>query len=113
MTHFDLYTVIDMPLWDKANWVATVFLSDRKGEKLPCLGLAFRDRDAATRIFSAWRKRFGDVDTYEEIRVAIIEGDLPNETPGYTVHVSPNVEGMRARAKAEGTNVEENDFFVV
>jgi hypothetical protein len=79
--------------WDKAKWSGTVFLFDPDGAKkqIPGLGIGFADFEAGKKIFEGWIKRVGHVDEFEEIRVSIIEGQLPNnKRDGYTVMISSN-----------------------
>jgi len=79
--------------WDKAKWSGTVFLFDPDGAKkqIPGLGIGFADFEAGKQIFENWIKRVGHVDEFEEIRVSIIEGQLPDDKrDGYTVMISSN-----------------------
>jgi len=95
-----LRTPIDLPLWDKAGWRGTAFLV--MPESPPILGLAFAHRGAAIEIFRDWRARYGEADVHEELRIAIIEGEIPGEDPGYTVHVSLNFDNVFERYKEAG-----------
>jgi hypothetical protein len=94
---------IDVELWNKATWKAVAVLSNMSTP--PILGLAFQNEKAAREIFEGWRERFGSKDVYEELRVSIIEGHIPGEDPGYTVHVNSNVENIFKRAESEGREV--------
>jgi hypothetical protein len=76
---------IDPDLWVKANWRATVFLIAE--HRPPVLGLGFQNEDAAREIFRNWRERYGAGDEFEELRISIVEGDIPHLRPGYSVHV--------------------------
>ena len=102
---------IDIDLWNKAKWRATFFMTAE--DTPPVLGLAFTNEAAAKQIFADWHDRFGDDDQYEELRVSIIEGDIPGEDHGYTVHVGPDVKGVSARYKASGTDIGENLMMCV
>jgi hypothetical protein len=104
-----LRTPIDIPLWNKAEWRGTAFLV--MPESLPILGLAFTNRDAALRIFRDWRNRYGDAETHEELRIAIIEGEIPGEDAGYTVHVGLNFENVFERYKEAGLEPDKKTFF--
>lgn len=77
-------------LWDRAEWQAVGMF--HYADRPPTLGLAFEDEAPAREIFTDWRHRFGTRDTEEELRIAIIEGDLPGEEPGYFVHIGMNPE---------------------
>jgi hypothetical protein len=94
---------IDVELWNKATWKAVAVLSNMSTP--PILGLAFQNEKAAREIFEGWRERFGSKDEYEELRVSIIEGHIPGEDPGYTVHVNANVGNILKRAESEGREV--------
>lgn len=95
--------VIDVGLWDQAGWKGVLVASNRQAP--PLLGLVFSDKQAATEIFLRWRKTFGAEDTNEEIRVAIIEGDIPGRESGYSVHINTNVEGLLKRVKTQGGDI--------
>jgi hypothetical protein len=69
------------------------------------MGLVFDDAVAGQGIFCDWAEEHGNTDPLEEIRVAIIEGDIKGLRPGYSVHLSGDVEGILARATAEGVVV--------
>jgi hypothetical protein len=101
-TNFAVYLSmpIDIPLWDKARWRGTFFHTG--GGLPPMLGLAFRDKASAQKIFKGWRVRYGDSDEFEELRVSIIEGDIPGEEAGYTVHIGPDPDNTIKRYKAAG-----------
>ena len=76
---------IDPALWDKANWRATTFMLAQQAP--PVLGLGFQNEDAAREIFQDWRERYGAGDRFEELRISIVEGDIPDLRPGYSVHI--------------------------
>jgi hypothetical protein len=85
---------IDPELWDVAKWRATFFVTgkDTSDAVIPSLGLGFRDRVSAEKIFAGWKQRYGEDDLDEELRVSIIEGDIPGEESGYTVHIGSDLE---------------------
>ncbi len=92
--------LIEPALWQRAGWIAVAFLSPR--DLSPTLGLVFRDRDTATAIFTGWHHVLGKTDTADLLRVAIIEGDLPGQRPGYTVHVGLEVAVAEQRLRDAG-----------
>jgi len=83
-------SVIDDALWDQAHWVATAFAFPPIEGGIPALAFCFKHERPAMRIFQEWQSEFGNEDTYERVRIAIIEGDIPGEPEGYTVHVGTN-----------------------
>ncbi len=101
--------VIDVELWNKATWRAVVVGTN--GTNPPILGLAFKNKEAAKTIFRQWRKKIGPVDSNEEIHVSIIEGEIPGEMSGYSVHINTNVEGLLKRTKAQGLDISK-DYIV-
>jgi hypothetical protein len=82
----------DPIVWDRAKWSASVFLFDPEGGKkeIPGLGIGFADFETGKQIFEGWIKRVDHIDKFEEIRVSIIEGPLPNKPSGYTIMISSN-----------------------
>jgi len=97
---------IDPPTWDAAGWYGTGFLTAPDHSVPPAVVLMFGDGNAARRIFEDLRKRVGAEDEYEELRIAIVEGDIPGEEPGYSVHIGSHIEHILRRAKAEGHEIE-------
>jgi hypothetical protein len=99
-------------LWDRAVWSGCLFLYDEQGP--PGLALVFRDADASEQIFEGWLKRLGKTDRFEELRVAIIEGNLPNRPAGgYTVHIGSNLDNIARRADEEGIDLPRPYFMTV
>jgi hypothetical protein len=91
---------IDIELWDRAKWRG-VFFMHYEGRP-PYLGLAFTDEAAARRIFRQWRERYGPRDEGEELRISIVEGDIPGEDPGYTVHIGADLDVTTKKFKEAG-----------
>ena len=59
-------SVIDVHLWDRADWRGTGFFL-YEASSLPVFALLFANREAATQIFNRWRERFGSQDRDEII----------------------------------------------
>jgi hypothetical protein len=78
--------------WAAARWRATAFLSEptAAASDPPAIGLAFENFAAGLQIFDGWIKRLGHVDQFEELRVSIIEGPIPDDPAGYTILISSN-----------------------
>ncbi len=94
--------VID-PLWNLAVWKGTTFRWHSGGEQPPIMGIVFEKPTAAHDLFSKWIARFGNADPLEELRLSIIEGEIPGQQSGYTVHVTPEIEGADDYLKLSGT----------
>jgi hypothetical protein len=103
-------TPIDVDLWNAAKWKATVF--GHELGKPPVLGIAFLNEEPARQIFEEWIKRYGKNDLLEELRVAIIEGPIKGQEPGYSVHIGPEPEAVIKRLKDSGYEVQEEDLHV-
>ena len=101
---------IDPQLWDEAKWRGTFVLIYEKGP--PVLGLGFLNESAARKIFEQWHRRYVASDTFEELRVSIVEGDIKGELPGYTVHVGADIENTIRRYREAGLTVSETDAFM-
>lgn len=82
--------LIDIPLWDRARWKGVAFGYDPR--KTPFMALLFTERDAALEIFKGLHAQLGNSDEQNLLRIAFIEGDIPGEDAGYTVHVGMNDE---------------------
>jgi len=95
-------TFIDPEQWDKAFWLATAFMQDPEATEPPLLGLVFQNIESAREIFSHWRNRLGETDRYNELRIAIVEGDIPARDPGYSIHISSDPQNTADRLSAEG-----------
>ena len=102
MTFFD-FSFIDTDVWDRAQWRGVAYGWNPVAP--PYMGLLFTNRTLAQEIFRNWRERLGEVDVYEELRVAIIEGDIPRQAAGYSVHISTNSDGVVRRAENAGLSV--------
>lgn len=100
-----LASPIDVDLWNRAKWRATFFLFVADESAPPMLGLAFRDEDAARKIFEGWHERYGDHDEFEELRISIVTWD--DEPPGthYTVHISADPDAAAERFEKYGFEV--------
>jgi hypothetical protein len=91
---------INVPLWDKAKWKGT-FFAQFPGS-IPILGIAFLNKEPAEAIFKEWIQRYGEADEFEELRIAIIEGDIPGKEPGYSIQIGIDHENVLRRFKQAG-----------
>jgi hypothetical protein len=102
---------IDVSEWDKAQWKGVLYICD--ASQPPILALLFLHREAAAQIFVQWHTRIGSADDYEEMRISIVEGDVPGEDPGYTVYISGNIDNILDRAEDLGLNVANEHVMVL
>lgn len=82
-------SVLDIHLWDQANWRGAGFAGNEPGFP-PFLALLFANEAAAARIFERWRERIGPYDEQDRIRVSVIRR-LPDHDPAhYAIQISAN-----------------------
>lgn len=113
MEHKSVYVtgVINVEFWDEACWRGIAILSDKKSA--PYFGFLFENREAAVKIFREWNERFGHRDLYEEIRIAVIEGDIPGKELGYTVHITTNTENLISKCNELNLPVDRTLFALI
>ena len=88
------YSVIDVALWDKANWNGFGFLyHPQEGAGII---LSYGNPDAGKRIFDKWIEKFGHVDKDELIKITIIKGVDEKHPYWYRVHISSNIESSNS-----------------
>lgn len=92
--------VIDVDLWNKAKWNCTGFAFGVDAP--PVLMIGYTNINYGLNIFNEWKKQYDNFDKNDEIRIAIIEGDIPNEDPGYSVHININHEFKLKQLKNMG-----------
>lgn len=84
-------SVIEMELWDKAQWQGTGIFFDPSAEALGLI-ITYKDIEAGKKIFDNWINRFGRVDSKETIKISIIKGIDENNPYHYTVHITTNID---------------------
>lgn len=96
---------IDIEAWDKAIWRGAGFLLGYM--PLPTLLLPFVNEEYATKIFEDWISMIGRTDERENIRIALVEGDVPGESSGYYIVVGNNIDEAMNRAKISGVPMDD------
>jgi hypothetical protein len=86
-------------------WIAATFRWHPTSEAPPIMGLIFADAEAARELFRVWTDAKGHGDELDELRVAIVEGDVPGQAPGYSVHLCPDPEAIAISAMAFGKSL--------
>lgn len=87
----NVLSLINIPLWDRAKWCATAFMGKfNDNHPPPALGICFQDESTGQTIFQALRKRLGENDTAEELRISIITGIDRNNPFTYAVVLGSN-----------------------
>ena len=84
-----VFSIIDVPHWDKASWTGFGFFADNFG-----LGvfLAFENETEGKKIFDGWINRFGKIDEDEQIKITIIKGVDRRNPYWYRVHICSNIQ---------------------
>jgi hypothetical protein len=85
-------SLINIPLWDKAEWKGVMYGFHTSIP--PFIALGFKNIEAAKAIFSRWRAKLGTIDKEEQIRIAIITGVNKNEPATYRVIISNNLQAI-------------------
>ena len=96
MKHRDrrVYSLINTSQWEKARWQGIGYVTALKNKASPVMGFIFADRDAARRIFTAWRDELGQDDHHDRLRISIITGVDKNNPAYYRVAVSTNIDSI-------------------
>ncbi len=63
-------SIIDIELWDKAQWEAVMFMESRP----PIIALAYKNPEVGKQIFLGLRRLTGKIDSKNQIRVSVIKG---------------------------------------
>lgn len=92
-------SVIKTVLWEKAGWKGAFYSSAIGSDELPILAIIFGNPDAGSKIFEGWHEEYGDEDTKDSIRIAILR-DIDDEYPAdYRVGISANMEVADIKGK--------------
>ena len=96
MKHRDrrVHSLINTSAWDRAGWQGIGYATDPKNKIPPVMGFVFADRDAARRIFAAWRDELGQDDQHDRLRISILTGVDKNNPAYYRVAVSTNIDSI-------------------
>ena len=84
-----IISLINIPLWDKAEWRATLYICYPDAK--PVLAIGFRNPEAGKQIFKELRSKLGQIDEKERLRVSIITGIDKKYPSSYTVVISANL----------------------
>ncbi len=104
-------SLVAVNLWDEAEWLGLGFAI--WPGRPPFLGLLFGNGDVGKKIFSQWRRLFGEEDAYEILRISIVEGDIPGEDAGYSVVVGSNPKNLIQLEQNKGRAIDPRLFLTV
>ena len=104
-------SMIDLDTWNNAIWRGAGFVLGYM--PLPALLLMFVNEKDAIKIFEDWIVAIGKDDKNEDVRIALVEGDVPGEAPGYYIVVGNNIDEAIKRAELSGMPMDELMIFNV
>lgn len=90
--HSDIRTasLIRSPLWDRATWYATVFVTVKDDAEPPAIALLFRNHEHAEQIFRQLLIDVGRDDAKDLLRVSIIRGVSAAQPHSYRIVIGSN-----------------------
>lgn len=106
-------SLIDVEIWDKAKWKGVAFIHTTDVTEPSKIILLFKNIEAGRKIISQWIETLGKYDNLNELRISFIEGDIPGEDYGYTVHIGSNWDSVFSRRKDEGIDLEEELLMII
>lgn len=101
------------PLWIEAGWSSTTFRWHPTSAAPPVMGIVFSNAEKGRELFRGLIEEFGNADEAEELRVSIIEGDVPGQRPGYSVHIGPDPDALRALGTFEDVIVDHTTLLML
>ncbi|HMR89128.1 MAG TPA: toll/interleukin-1 receptor domain-containing protein [Saprospiraceae bacterium] len=94
-------SLIDPELWDKAEWNGVAYIVSYEEGLSPYLVVIFKDLEAGVEIFKQWQKVISNHDPNNELRISLVEGEVPNKPQGYYAHFSQNIHNTMKRIMDE------------
>ena len=85
-----VFSLIDLSLWNRAKWSATLYLLPMELDIPPLLAIGFTNGDAGQLIFEKWRGKLGDVDHRDELQISIVTGVSRDRPFAYRVVIGTN-----------------------
>ena len=92
-------SVIDLELWNKANWNGTGFFFAYN--EPPLLGILCENKLAIEGVFHGWIRTLKCDQYFRDMKISIIEGDVPGEEGGYYVFIASDIDEFIMRMKKE------------
>jgi hypothetical protein len=81
-------SLINIPIWDKAEWCGTAYLWHP--DVTPTLSLGFGKPELGKQIFKELRAKLGEIDEKEHLRITIVTGVDRKHPFSYSVVISAN-----------------------
>lgn len=104
-------SIIDVDLWNKAEWNGMMYMGDVDGEAPQILGFYYKSKKYGNLIFDQFKKQFGDSDKEEEIRISIIENTDEQNPHFYKVHIGSSWQVINKKMDLLGLPI--NDTYII
>ncbi|MFE3898544.1 MULTISPECIES: toll/interleukin-1 receptor domain-containing protein [unclassified Priestia] len=104
-------SLIDIELWDKATWKGALFLFSEANP--PILAMLCEDKLAIQGVFYGWKRSLKDEDFFRDMKISLIEGDVPEEESGYYVFISTDMDEFIKRMEKDNSFDFEENFITV
>jgi hypothetical protein len=82
------YSLINIPLWDNADWRGTGFAFSKNPNDIPALILGFWHSEFGIKIFQEWIEELGEVDQNDRLSITVIRGIDKNSPNDYRIAIS-------------------------
>lgn len=92
-----IVSLINIPLWDKAEWRGTLYMCYPSAP--PVLAVGFSNPEVGKQIFKELRSKLGQVDEKERLRISVITGIDKKYPSSYRVVISTNVPPLKPTQK--------------
>ncbi|MGB7160470.1 MAG: hypothetical protein WBD40_20560 [Tepidisphaeraceae bacterium] len=100
------------PLWHEAGWSSTTFRWHPQSEAPPIMGIVFSNGAKGRELFRTLTDQIGNDDAKEQLRVSIIEGDVPGQPTGYSAHIGPDPDTLKALGTFEDIIVDHTTLLL-
>ena len=98
-----IFSLLNVNLWNQAEWSATGFGFIPHPYNLPVLTLLFKNENPSKNIFIQWQKKIGTEDVEEKLRVSIITGIDADNPAAYRIVVGMNPSWLDTANGAKGS----------
>lgn len=88
-------SLIRPPLWERASWYGTVFITRMDDLEPPGIALLFRNREAAEQIFRQLLSEVGREDPKNLLRISIVRGVSAANPHSYRIVIGSNPDPSR------------------
>lgn len=99
-------SMIDIELWDEAEWKGVAYITDMSLKNPPTLGFLFNNFDKGSKIFAGLKGKFGEVDLKDEIRISFIEELSESAPKDYRVHFGSDWDVVANNIKEQGLSAD-------